>query len=400
MQSVIDLGSGQARGADQLEEAALRLRSGHGGRVGGLGDGPERSRTAVSGIAGEEGVEPVTSEKTEDLSLLDGAGEVAAADDGGQIEQRAARGGDRDPMVRRGVGGAEPAGAMDGDPVAAPPAPPARGHLDGAAKLRTDAPQLGREAMAQQRAVAGSESGRHEPRQRAVDRPDEVPAAVHAPQPAPRDEPRDLRPAEPGADQLPGGERAMLAPRALPEEAVRRHANLERPTERNERCPRTRPRRTRNEALAERNERCTRTRPRRTRNEALAERNERCTRTRPRRTRNEALAERNERCTPWWERIGARPHLPLTRRRSPRRAERRHRAGTEPAHPRNTSAPVQPTRATFSAWIRFCAAVRRARGSGASGNRSRYATSSRRIAAARTASSTAPWPGTTCWACS
>src|SRR3954452_24202051 len=234
--------------------------------------------------------------------------------------------------------------------------------------------------MAQQRAVADSESGRHEPRQRAVDRPDEVHAAVHAPQPAPRDEPRDLRPAEPGADQLPGGERAMLAPRELPEEAVRRHANLEWPTERNERC--------------------TRTRPRRTRNEALAERNERCMRARPRRTRNEALAERNERCMPWWERIGARPHLPLTRRRSPRRAERRHRAGTEPAHPRNTSAPVQPTRATFSAWIRFCAPVRRARGSGASGNRSRYATSSRRIAAARTASRTAPWPGRTSGACS
>src|SRR3954452_17170509 len=274
--------------------------------------------------------------------------------------------------------------------------------------------------MAQQRAVADSESGRHEPRQRAVDRPDEVHAAVHAPQPAPRDEPRDLRPAEPGADQLPGGERAMLAPRELPEEAVRRHANLERPTERNERCTRTRPRRTRNEALAERNERCTRARPRRTRNDALAQRNERCMRARPRRTRdealaegkdrawrarprrtrNEALAERNERCTPWWERIGARPHLPLTSRRSPRRAERRHRAGTEPAHPRNTSAPVQPTRATFSAWIRFCAPVRRARGSGASGNRSRYATSSRRIAPAGTASSIAPWPGTTCWACS
>src|SRR4051794_12555464 len=130
----------------------------------------------------------------------------------------------------------------------------------------------------------------------------------------------------------------MLAPRELPEEAVRRHANLERPTERNERCTRTRPRRTRNKALAERNERCTRTRPRRTRNEALAERNERCMRARPRRTRDEALAEGNERCTPWWERIGARPHLPLARRRSPRRAKRRHRAGTPAQHFRAGSA--------------------------------------------------------------
>src|SRR3954465_11812273 len=74
MQSVIDLGSGQARGANQLEEAALRLRSGHGGRVGGLGDGSERSRTAVPGIAGEEGGEPVASEKIEDLGLLGGGG--------------------------------------------------------------------------------------------------------------------------------------------------------------------------------------------------------------------------------------------------------------------------------------------------------------------------------------
>src|SRR3954463_12853372 len=163
MQSVIDLGSGQARGADQLEEAALRLRSGHGGRVGGLGDGSERSRTALPRIAGEEGVEPVASEKIEDLGLLDGAGEVAATDDGGEIEQRAARGGDRDPMVRRGVGGreparavggaavaggGEPASAVDGDAVAWAPTAPDRGHLDSAAELRTDAPQRGREAMA------------------------------------------------------------------------------------------------------------------------------------------------------------------------------------------------------------------------------------------------------------
>src|SRR4051794_15813126 len=101
MQSVIDLGSGQARGANQLEEAALRLRSGHGGRVGGLGDGPERFRATMPWVAAEQGLEPVASEKIEDLGLLDGAGEVAAADDGGEIEQRAARGGDRDPMVRR-----------------------------------------------------------------------------------------------------------------------------------------------------------------------------------------------------------------------------------------------------------------------------------------------------------
>src|SRR3954464_16107485 len=88
---------------------AARLGWGHGGRVGGWCDAWERSRTAGPGIAGEEGVEPVASEKIEDLGLLDGTREVAAADDGGEIEQRAARGGDRDPMVRRGVGGREPA---------------------------------------------------------------------------------------------------------------------------------------------------------------------------------------------------------------------------------------------------------------------------------------------------
>src|SRR3954447_1477930 len=107
--------------------------------------------------------------------------------------------------------------------------------------------------MAQQRAVADSESGRQEPRQRAVDRPDEVHAPMDRPEPPACDESGDLRATHPGGDELRRRERAVLTPRQLPEPAINRHAYNKRLVERNKRCTRTRTRRTGNEALAERN---------------------------------------------------------------------------------------------------------------------------------------------------
>ena len=78
--------------------------------------------------------------------------------------------------------------------------------------------------MAEHRAIAEGERGRHEPRERAVDGTGEVDAAVDGPQPAARDEPRQLRPAHPERKDLPRGEHAMLARRKVPEPAVSTHA--------------------------------------------------------------------------------------------------------------------------------------------------------------------------------
>lgn len=77
--------------------------------------------------------------------------------------------------------------------------------------------------MAQQRAVAAGERGRHRPRKRRLDRTDEEHAAMQPPQPALRETLTHRTTAEAEGEQLRERDDAVLAPRQLQRRAINDH---------------------------------------------------------------------------------------------------------------------------------------------------------------------------------
>ena len=85
----VGLRDGEARRADEVQQAALGLGAGEGGiGGGGVSKGP---RCAVPWVALELRIEGLLGHEVEDLSLLDGPGEFPGAGVGCQVEQGAGR---------------------------------------------------------------------------------------------------------------------------------------------------------------------------------------------------------------------------------------------------------------------------------------------------------------------
>lgn len=207
----VGLGTRQARRGEELPEALLELTPGDGGAGAAIGQerpharGPGPPRVPRKQIA--EG-QPIAEAKH--LGLVDRARELAGVEDGGQVEQRARHGRDRNPTVHGHLV------AREHSSVPLQPRPsrygPGRRHLDRRATRAPELPQHRGRAMAQHRTRAVRQHRRHPSALDGQARmPHGIDPAVHAMKVSLHDAVLHRPATEARGDQLPIGHDAVLA---------------------------------------------------------------------------------------------------------------------------------------------------------------------------------------------
>jgi hypothetical protein len=190
------------------EKARLERGAGWLGHARGVDQAANRTKSVASAPSGADALQVSQLDQAEPVCLLEGPLEPVLVDDLGEVEERAGDGRNRDPIEENSILAGDPALA-NGD--ASPLPSPRSGDFDAASRHSAEPPERRCTPVAEDRAVATGQDGRHQPSSRRhVAMAEHIDAVVQAVEATRFDAACDRAPPESRIYELLPGENTVL----------------------------------------------------------------------------------------------------------------------------------------------------------------------------------------------